>query len=132
MDMYSVGCGFLAGLVTYRMCVGLVGLGRIVLFFKEVEKHSILVLASVAESLAYIQQVKINSMVDSGYPEETIKMTRDVDGHTFELWKASVIANVTSNYPKYISPSYETWEEALELLDMIYHKRRKLDKTGVS
>ena len=96
MDMYSVGCGFLAGLVTYRMCVGLVGLGRIVLFFKEVEKHSILVLASVAESLAYIQQVKINSMIDSGYP------------------------------------SYKTWEEALELLDMIYHKKRKLDKTGVS
>ena len=97
MDMFSVGCGFLAGLITHRMCVGLVGLGRVALFFKEVEKHSILVLASVAESLAYIQQVKINSMIDSGYPEDTINMTRGVDGHNFELWKASVIANVTSN-----------------------------------
>ena len=132
MDMFSVGCGFLAGLITLRMCVGIVGLGRVGTFFKQIEKHSILVLASVAESLAYIQQVKINSMVDSGYPEDTIKMTKDVDEHNFELWKASVITNVTSNYPKYISPSYETWDEALELLDMIYHKRRKLDKTTVS
>jgi hypothetical protein len=125
MDYFSIGCGFLIGLVTYRMCAGLIGLGRIVLFFREVEKHSILILASVAESVSYIQQVKINSMADSGYPEETIKMTKDVDQHNFELWKASVIANVTSNYPKYINPSYKTWEEALELLDMIYHKKKR-------
>lgn len=123
VDYFSFGFGFLAGMVTYRMFINLLGIGYSVRFFKEIEKNSIMLLAAATESIAYIQQVKYTYMSDLGASESTIKVTQNIEKQNFELWKASVISNVKTNYPKYIEPSYEDWEQALKLLDNIYKRK---------
>ena len=124
MDIISTGIGFVIGLLFYRMFQNLFGFTWAVLFFKEIEKNSLLMLISVAEAIAYIQQIKYNSMVESELPESTIKLSKSIDQQNFELWKATVITNLTSHYPTLLPASYGTWEEALKLLDKIYHRKR--------
>jgi hypothetical protein len=124
LDYYSVGLGFLFGLVTYRMLINILGIGYSVKFFKTVEQNCIMLLAAATESIAYIQQIKYNYMADLGVSESIIKTTQNIEEHNFELWKASVISNVKANYPKYIEPSYEDWEQALKILDGIYNRKR--------
>mgnify|MGYP001245450944 CR=1 FL=1 len=124
MDILSLIFGFLFGLVTYRMIENLFGIGYAILFFKEIEKHSLLMLASVAESVSYIQYVKYKTMVESEVPENTIRITKNLDDHNFSLWKSTVINNLTSAYPKTIPPAFKTWEQAIKLLDKIYYSKR--------
>ena len=124
MDTISIGVGFLIGILFHRMFQNLFGFTWAVLFFKEIEKNSLLMLISVAEAIAYIQQIKYNAMVELEVPESTIKLTKNIDQQNFELWKTTVITNLTSYYPRLMQPSYKTWEEALKLLDKIYHKKR--------
>ena len=123
MDYFSVGIGFIIGMITYRMFVGLFVIGYAARLFREVEKHCIMLLAAATESISYIQQIKYNYMTDLGVQERTIKITKDIEKQNFELWKASVVTNMKANYPKYIEPSYKDWEEALELLDNIYKRK---------
>ena len=124
MDIISLIFGFLLGLVTFRMVENLFGIGYAIMFFKEMEKHALLMLASVAESVAYIQHVKYKTMFESGLSENIIKTTKNLDEHNFNLWKSTVINNLTSAYPKSIPPAFKTWEEALKLLDKIYYSKR--------
>ena len=124
MDIISIGTGFVMGILFHRMFQNLFGVTWAILFFKEIEKNSLLMLISVAEAISYIQQIKYNTMVESEVPESTIKLTKNIDQQNFELWKSTVITNLTSNYPKTVQPSYRTWEEALKLLDKIYHRKR--------
>ena len=72
MDYFSMGIGFVAGMITYRMFIGLFGIGYAARFFKEIEKHCIMLLAAATESIAYIQQVKYTYMSDLGVSEKTI------------------------------------------------------------
>ena len=123
MDYFSVGIGFIIGMITYRMFVGLFVIGYAARLFREIEKHCIMLLAAATESISYIQQIKYNYMTDLGVQERTIKITKDIEKQNFELWKASVVTNMKANYPKYIEPSYKDWEEALELLDNIYKRK---------
>ena len=124
MDIISTGIGFIIGMLFYRMFQNLFGFTWAVLFFKEIEKNSLLMLINVAEAIAYIQQIKYNIMVESEIPEDTIKLSKNIDQQNFELWKATVITNLTSHYPTLVPPTYRTWEEALKLLDKIYHRKR--------
>ena len=124
MDYFSIGIGFLVGILFYRTAQNLFGFTRAVLFFKEIEKNSLLMLISVAEAISYIQQIKYSTMVESGVPENTIKLSKNIDQQNFELWKSTVISNLSSYYPAHVQPSYETWDEALKLLDKIYHRKR--------
>lgn len=124
MDYFSMGIGFVAGMITYRMFISLFGIGYAARFFKEIEKHCIMLLAAATESIAYIQQVKYTYMSDLGVSEKTIKVTKNIEKQNFELWKASVVTNMKANYPKYIEPTYEDWEGALQLLDEIYKRKR--------
>ena len=124
MDILSLIFGFLLGLVSFRLIENLFGIGYSIVFFKQMEKHSLLMLASVAESVSYIQHVKYKVMFEADISDSTIKITRNLDEHNFNLWKSTVINNLTSAYPKSIPPAFRTWEEALKLLDKIYYSKR--------
>ena len=124
MDLFSLIIGFLTGLATFRIVENLFGLGYSILFFKDIEKHCLLMLASVTESVSYIQYIKYKAMDDAKIAESEVRLTKNLDDHNFSLWKSTVINNLTSAYPKSIPPSFKTWEQALKLLDRIYYSKR--------
>ena len=123
MDLSSVLVGFIIGLLFYRLFRNILGITYAALFFRQVEKHCLMMLISVSEALSYIQQVKYDMMVESEVPENTIKLTKNIDKQNFEFWKSTVISNLTANYPKNLKPAYGTWTEALKLLDKIYDRK---------
>ena len=82
-----------------------------------------MMLISVSEAISYIQQIKYDAMVEAKVPEKTIRLTKNIDKQNFELWKSTGMTNLTANYPKSLKPAYETWSEALKLLDKIYDRK---------
>tara|TARA_A100001391_G_C4933384_1_gene242464 strand:+ start:29 stop:406 length:378 start_codon:yes stop_codon:yes gene_type:complete len=124
MDTVSVLVGFIIGLLFYRTFQNILGITYSVVFFKQVEKHCLMMLISVAEAISFIQHIKYKTMVESDVPENTIRLTENIDKQNFELWKSNVITNLTTHYPKSIPASFKTWEEALKLLNKIYDRKR--------
>ena len=117
---------FVAGFATHRVLAGLYDLGQIGLYIREVEKNALVMLATVAESVAYIQQIKMNTMKDLKLPENTIKSTRNVDNHNFNAWKNAAVSNLLAAYPeKYKNHKrYVDWHSAMDFLDKIYKKNK--------
>jgi hypothetical protein len=127
MDNFSLFIGFLAGIVVHRVLSSIWDLGQIGLYIREAEKSALVMLASVAESIAYIQTVKYNSMEENGVPENTIKLTKNVDDYNFTAWKNSAVSNLLAAYPKkYRSMArYVDWTSAMRFLDKVYMKGHK-------
>lgn len=127
MSFFEVVFGFALGMAAHRIFWSFIGLGKIGIYMKDAEYHSLMMLVSVAESISYITQIKHNMMIDLKFPDSEVKLTKNMDEHNFKKWKETAIHSLKSAYPvefRYIS-SYEDWESALVFLDKIYKKRNK-------
>mgnify|MGYP003628034729 CR=1 FL=1 len=124
MDNFSLFIGFLTGIIVHRVLSSIWDLGQIGLYIREVEKNALVMLASVAESIAYIQTVKYNTMKEAEVPEDTIRATKNIDDYNYEAWKNSAVSNLLASYPpKYRSfAKYVDWSSAMKFLDKIYKK----------
>jgi len=93
---------------------------------KEVEKNCLMMLASVAESIAYIQAIKFQTMKDLELDENTIKLTKNVDQHNFDRWKSAAVNNLHLSYPKMFrdAAKYYSWDTAMDFLDKVYRQNR--------
>ena len=120
----SMLLGFVLGVVVYRILSSFVDLGQIGLYIREVEKNALVMLATSAESIAYIQTIKYNTMKDMGVSENLIKITKNVDDYNFDKWKNSAVSNLLAAYPeKFRSfPRFVDWATAMEVLNKIYKK----------
>ena len=83
MDTVSVLVGFIIGLLFYRTFQNILGITYSVVFFKQVEKHCLMMLISVAEAISFIQHIKYKTMVESDVPENTIRLTENIDKQNF-------------------------------------------------
>ena len=119
--------GTAIGVVLYRGISSFSDLGQIGLYIREVEKNALVMLATVAESIAYIQTIKYNSMKDLDVPESTIKLTKNIDDYNFDKWKNAAVSNLLAAYPeKYKSfPRYVDWSTAMDFLNRVYKKGHK-------
>ena len=84
-------------------------------------------LATVAESVAYIQSVKYRVMKEAEVPDHTIKLTKNVDDYNFTAWKNAAVCNLLAAYPeKYRSMArYVDWKSGMNMLNQIYKKAHK-------
>ena len=127
MDPLVIIISFLAGVIAHRVLSSIWDIGQIGLYIREVEKSALVMLASTAEAVAYIQTIKYHTMKDLKLPEDTIKTTKKVDDYNFEAWKNSAVSNLLSAYPeKYKSfARYVDWKSAMAFLNKIYKKGHK-------
>ena len=111
IDLGSMLLGISIGAVIYRIVSSFVELGQTGLYVREAEKNALVMLACVAESIAYIQTIKYNTMEDL-----------DLD-----KWKNSAISNLLAAYPERYRnfPRYVDWPTAMILLNKIYKKGHK-------
>jgi len=124
IDYSSMLIGFVIGAIVYRIASSLVDLGQIGLYIREVEKNALVMLATSAESISYIQTIKYNTMKDLGVSENLIKTTKNVDDYNFDKWKNSAVSNLLAAYPERFRsfPRYVDWTTAMDLLNVIYKK----------
>ena len=96
---------------------------------KEVEKNCLMMFASVAESVAYIQSIKFQTMTDLKLEENVIKRTQNLDEHNFKMWKNSAVKNLHASYPERFKhqAKYYDWNTAMDFLDKVYQQNR-IDK----
>jgi len=124
MDWSVFFIGFFSGVLVYRVLSSFMELGQVGLYIREAEKNALVMLSSVAESIAYIQTVKYVAMEEFGLSDNTIKTTKNVDDYNFNAWKNAAVSNLLAAYPeKYkFFARYVDWESAMSMLDKIYMK----------
>jgi len=127
LDLTSILIGFLAGIVFHRFLSGIYELGQIGLYIREIEKSALVMLASSAESIAFIQTLKYKKMKDLGVGDSTIATTKNIDDYNFIAWKNSAVSNLLAAYPeKYKAfARYVDWESGMEFLNKVYKKGHK-------
>ena len=126
MDYLILFLAFLAGIFAARAFTALMTLGELALMVKGVEKNCLMMFASVAESVAYIQSIKFQTMKDLNIEENVIKRTQNIDEHNFKMWKNSAVKNLHSSYPERFKDEakYYDWKTAMNFLDKVYHQNR--------
>tara|TARA_Y100001963_G_scaffold6443_1_gene8320 strand:+ start:670 stop:984 length:315 start_codon:yes stop_codon:yes gene_type:complete len=102
-------------------------LGQTGLYVREAEKNALVMLATVAESVAYIQSIKYRAMEEMGVPDHTIRLTKNVDDYNFTAWKNAAVSNLLAAYPeKYRNIArYVDWKTGMKMLNQIYKKGQK-------
>ena len=130
MDYLILFLAFLAGIFAARAWTALMTLGELSLMVKEVEKNCLLMFASVAESVSYIQSIKFQTMKDLDLDENLIKRTQNIDEHNFKMWKNAAVKNLHTSYPERFKheAKYYDWKTAMKFLDRIYQQNR-IDKS---
>jgi len=120
---------FVLGILAARSFTILMTLGQLGLMVKEVEKNCLMMFASVAESIAYIQSIKFQTMTDLKLDENLIKRTQNIDEHNFKMWKNSAVKNLHASYPERFKQEakYYDWKTAMDFLDKVYQQNR-IDK----
>ena len=127
MDWLLFFIGFFSGVLVYRVLSSFMELGQTGLYVREAEKNALVMLATVAESVAYIQSIKYRVMEEMEVPDHTIKLTKNVDDYNFTAWKNAAVSNLLAAYPeKYRSMSrYVDWKTGMKMLNQIYKKGQK-------
>ena len=127
MDWLIFFIGFFSGIFTYSVLSSFIGMGCIGLYIREVEKSALIMLASSAESIAFIQSIKYKTMKEMGISTDTIQSTKNIDDYNFSAWKNSAVSKLLAAYPeKYRSlKRYVDWNTAMDFLDKVYIKGHK-------
>jgi len=129
LDYLIIFLSFVLGILAARSFTILMTLAQLGLMVKEVEKNCLMMFASVAESVAYIQSIKFQTMTDLKLEENVIKRTQNIDEHNFKMWKNSAVKNLHASYPERFKDEdkYYDWKTAMDFLDKVYQQNR-IDK----
>jgi len=127
MDWLLFFIGFFSGVLVYRVLSSFMELGQTGLYVREAEKNALVMLATVAESVAYMQSIKYRVMEEMEVPDHTIKLTKNVDDYNFTAWKNAAVSNLLAAYPeKYRKMArYVDWKTGMNMLNQIYKKGQK-------
>lgn len=127
MDWLLYFIGFFSGVLVYRVLSSFMELGQTGLYVREAEKNALVMLATVAESVAYMQSIKYRVMEEMEVPDHTIKLTKNVDDYNFTAWKNAAVSNLLAAYPeKYRKMArYVDWKTGMNMLNQIYKKGQK-------
>ena len=127
MDYFSLLIGFLVGITACHVLYFIWDLGQIGLYLKEAEKSALVMLATTAEAIAYIQAIKYQTMKDLELPDNLIKSTKNIDDYNFNSWKNSAVSNLLAAYPERFKsfPRYVDWATAMKVLNDIYKRGHK-------
>ena len=127
MDWLLFFIGFFSGVLVYRVLSSFMELGQTGLYVREAEKNALVMLATVAESIAYVQSIKYRVMEEMDVPERTIKLTKNVDDYNFTAWKNAAVSNLLAAYPeKYKNMTrYVDWKTGMDMLNKIYKRSHK-------
>jgi hypothetical protein len=129
MSYLELFLSFMLGVVASRILDSFHINRSLVVMIREAERSCLIMLATAAESVAYIQSIKFSTMEQIGLEENTIKLTKNIDEQNFNQWKQAAINNLHSAYPDNFKkmPKYYSWKQAMKFLDGVYTQNR-LDK----
>jgi|TARA_R110000787_G_scaffold42714_1_gene104954 hypothetical protein len=127
MDWTTFFIGLFSGFFLYGVLSSLLDVGRIGLYIREAEKNALVMLASAAESIAFIQSVKYKVMKEMGIPQNTIQATKNIDDYNFSAWKNAAVSKLLAAYPEKFRglKRYVDWNTAMNFLDKVYVKGHK-------
>ena len=129
MSYLELFLSFMLGVVASRILDSFRLNRSLVVMIREAERSCLIMLATAAESVAYIQSIKFSTMEQLGLEENTVKLTKNIDEQNFNQWKQAAINNLHSAYPDNFKkmPKYYSWKQAMNFLDGVYRQNR-LDK----
>lgn len=109
------------GAIFYKASSSIVWMGKYSLFSKKIIYHSLFLLSSVVEDLAFIRTLKYKELENSDLTEEQINFIKEVDRSALDNWKEGAIGIFHQSFPTSFNTTvkFRTWKEAMEVLDRL-------------
>ena len=122
---------FILGFAFCRIMQNLYIIGKISIFMRKAAEDALKLLGTAAEDIAYIRQLKHQTVEKYGDSEQ-LKRIKNTDDHVFNSWKRSAVENFKRNFPEPYNKAIEfkNWDEAMEVLDKIH--KSELERTNVT
>jgi len=98
-------------------------------FLEKVRLEAITFLAVTVQDIAYIRTLKYKTMIENGIPLDEVKRTKEIDDQTFNMWKAAMIGQLRSAWPKQFIKilKIKDWRDVSKVLTQI--NNAKITKT---
>lgn len=96
-------------------------------FLEKVRLEAITFLAVIVEDVAYMRVLKYKTMLESGMTVEDVSKVKRVDDHTFNMWKAAMIGQLRSAWPKHFNSilKIKDWQDISKILTQINNAKIK-------
>jgi len=126
-DFWSALLWFMTGVMSYRIIATVLSYAHMASFLERVRLEAITFLAVVVEDVAYMRMLKYKTMLESGMSTEEVKKVKEVDDHTFNMWKAAVIGQLRSAWPKQFNKilKIRDWRDVSNILTQINNAKIK-------
>ena len=113
------------GAISFKVASSLFSFGHYSLFAKKVLTHSLMLVGTVVEDLAFTRELKYLQMAKSGMSPEEIDFIKKVDEQALKNWKESSINLFKGSFPGPLESivKFNNWKEAMQELDRITKNR---------
>jgi len=111
----------IVGAIFYKASSSIVWAGKYTLFARRVIYHSLFLMASVVEDLAFIRTLKYKELENSDLTEEQISFIKEVDRNALDNWKEAAIGIFHQSFPAPLNTTvkFRTWKEAMKVLEKV-------------
>ena len=110
------------GAISYKFISTIFRAGQYTLFAKKIVYHSLVLLVSVVEDLAFMRELKYSQMNESDMSGEQIKLVKKVDEQILNIWKNNSIKVFKNSFPTPLESivKFNTWQEAMNELNKMH------------
>mgnify|MGYP003114370956 CR=1 FL=1 len=114
----------LVGIIFYGLAARIVGYSRSSLIIKQVILHCLVLIKAVNDNIYSLNEIKYDVVRRSGGDEEEIRLTKEIDQQTLEMWRTNVIINIVNSFPNEFRSvvGFTSWQEAITKLEKFYEK----------
>ena len=119
---------FVSGALIYKFLSIVFGLSKNIKVIKDLQINVLTLLGTTIEDISYIRALKYKKMTKLGVDPNQIKIARMKDEQFFKEWKIACIRNIHNSVPNYIGLSFQSWEEAMAILEEYYRNQIREEK----
>jgi len=118
---------FLLGLIVGKLMANLLTFGKSLLMVRKTELQCLKMLASAAQDIAFIKQMKERAIEVAGADINEIKMQNNLDEYSVDVWKKAAVNNIVAEYPHVLrgGVKYHDWEGAMARLVTLLNEQEK-------
>ena len=116
---------FFGGALAFQTLAKLFRLGQLANLSVEVGARLLILIQHTDLLLGEIQQMRYKKMLESEWDSEDLKLIKEMDRRTTEVWRESLIYSFRNSLPSTLKNVYkfDTWDGAMKFLDKHIKKR---------
>jgi hypothetical protein len=113
------------GLLLYAFTARVVGYSRSAAIIQQVVLHCLILIKTVNDNIYSMNEIKYDALRMSDAKDEEIRVIKEIDEQTMEMWRTNTIINIVNSFPKEFRTvvGFSTWQQAVAKLERFYNKK---------